>query len=65
MLHPRSQACIFTKELNESHSVQDLLVCSSENVLNVVKWQGPFLVFANHVMSILMNELEKLCFFFL
>lgn len=65
MLHPRLQACVFTKELNESQSVQDLLVCSGEKVLNVVKWHGPFLVFANRVMSILMNELEKLCFFFL
>lgn len=32
---------------------------------NVVKWRSRFLVFANPAMSILINELEKLCFFFL
>lgn len=29
---------------------------------NVVKWHSPFLVSANTAMSILINELEKLCF---
>lgn len=32
---------------------------------NVVKWHSPFLIFENPAMSILINELEKLCFFFL
>ena len=30
---------------------------------DVVKWHGPFLLFANSGMSILIKELEKLCFF--